>query len=170
MTRPVLVSGLLLLATIGYVELRLPVSIGAQGGDAVYQRISVTSPAGGALRVAGGATLGLDLEPEYGGVADRTVVLVNATACPDTARRLSLWDSRARDAHHLSVYRYGSRATRERAAWNSDAAMNPNLLVVMASALAFLILVLSGVAHDAVGAAVVGAVLTLALLVTSRSQ
>ena len=83
MTRPVLVSGLLLLATIGYVELRLPVSIGAQGGDAVYQRISVTSPAGGALRVAGGATLGLDLEPEYGGVADRTVVLVNATACPD---------------------------------------------------------------------------------------
>ena len=47
--------------------------------------------------------------------------------------------------------------------------MNPNVLVVMASALAFLILVLSGVAHDAVGAAVVGVVLTLALLVTSRS-
>ena len=47
--------------------------------------------------------------------------------------------------------------------------MNPNLLVVMASALAFLILVLSGVVHDAVGATVVGAVLTLALLVTSRS-
>ena len=82
MRRPVLVSVLLLLATIGYVELRLPVGVGAQGGDAVYTRVAVTSPAAGAIRVAGGMTLGLDLEPQYGGVADRTIVLVNATSCP----------------------------------------------------------------------------------------
>ena len=82
MRRPVLVSVLLLLATIGYVEMRLPVGVGAQGGDAVYTRVAVTSTAAGAIRVAGGMTLGLDLEPEHGGVADRTVVLVNATACP----------------------------------------------------------------------------------------
>ena len=82
MRRPVLVSVLLLLATIGYVEMRLPVGVGAQGGDAVYTRVAVTSTAAAAIRVAGGMTLGLDLEPQYGGVADRTIVLVNATSCP----------------------------------------------------------------------------------------
>ena len=73
---------LLLAATIVYIEMRLPVSVGAQGGDAVYTRVAVTSPAAAALRVAGGMTLGIDLEPQYGGVADLTVVLVNATTCP----------------------------------------------------------------------------------------
>ena len=82
MRRPVLVSVLLLLATIGYVELRLPVGVGAQGGDVVYARLSLTSPATNAIRVAGGITLGVGLEPQYGGVADTTVVLVNATTCP----------------------------------------------------------------------------------------
>ena len=47
MRRSVLVSVLLLLAAIGYVEMRLPVGVGAQGGDAVYTRVAVTSPAGG---------------------------------------------------------------------------------------------------------------------------
>ena len=78
-----LASVLLLLATIVYVEMRLPVSIGRPGRRfAVYQQLSVTSPATNALRVAGGATLGIDLEPQYGGVADRTVVMMNATTCP----------------------------------------------------------------------------------------
>ena len=48
--------------------------------------------------------------------------------------------------------------------------MNATLKVVLASGLAFLILVLSGVVQDSVGAGVVGAVLTLAVLVTWRFQ
>ena len=49
--------------------------------------------------------------------------------------------------------------------------MNKNLMVVMASALAFLILVLFGVVQDAVEVAVVFAVLTAAgVFVTARVQ
>ena len=43
--------------------------------------------------------------------------------------------------------------------------MIANLMVGVASLLAFLILVLSGVVHDAVGATVVGVILTLAVIV-----
>ena len=46
------------------------------------ESLAVVSIASDALRVAGGATLGIDLHPQYGGVADRTVVMVNATTCP----------------------------------------------------------------------------------------
>ena len=82
MRRPALIAVLLLAATIGYVELRMARPIGAQGGDTVHRRVSITSPAAAAIRVAGGMALGLDLEPQYGGVADRTVVMVNALTCP----------------------------------------------------------------------------------------
>ena len=54
MRRPILVSVLLLLATIVYVELRLPVPLDAQGRAAVYERVSVVDTALDAIRVAGG--------------------------------------------------------------------------------------------------------------------
>ena len=53
-SRPILVSVLLLLATIVYVELRLPVPLDAQGRAAVYERVSVVDTALDAIRVAGG--------------------------------------------------------------------------------------------------------------------
>ena len=42
---------------VGYIELRLPVPIDAQGRAAVYERVSVVDTVANALRVAGGATV-----------------------------------------------------------------------------------------------------------------
>ena len=55
--------GLALIAlVVGYVELRLPQQAGAQGRDAVYQRLAVSSTAANALRVAGGLEVGDDVD------------------------------------------------------------------------------------------------------------
>ena len=44
------------------VALLMPVTVGAQGRDAVYQRLGVTSTAANALRVAGGIEVGEDAD------------------------------------------------------------------------------------------------------------
>ena len=42
MIRPALIVSVLFALFVGYVELRMPVSVGAQGGDAVYEQLAVT--------------------------------------------------------------------------------------------------------------------------------
>ena len=70
---------------VGYVELRLPVPIDAQGRAAVYERVSVVDTVANALRVAGGATVagamnagsvttGTPIAPQYLGTGTRTGV------------------------------------------------------------------------------------------------
>ena len=82
MRRSGLVSVLLLLAILVYIELRLPVPIDAQGRAAVYERVSVVDTVANALRVAGGATVagamnagsvttGTPIAPQYLGTGTR---------------------------------------------------------------------------------------------------
>ena len=63
MRRKRLILGVALVAlALGYVELRLPGPVGAQGRDAVYQRVAVTSTDASAVRVAGGIEVGDDVD------------------------------------------------------------------------------------------------------------
>ena len=72
-TRSTLVVGLLLLVTVAVLFAQ---------PSGVFSRLSVDSTAANALVVVGGITLGIDLHPQYGGVPDLAIVLVNASTCP----------------------------------------------------------------------------------------
>ena len=80
MQRSILIIAALLGLLIGYIELRLPVTVEAQGGDAVYERLGVTSTAADALRTAGG--LEVEADAAVGGAL---TVVANADVSGDLA-------------------------------------------------------------------------------------
>ena len=65
-----------------YWALPLVLLAGALQQTTLRHKLKIDSVGADALVVSGGLTLGIDLQPQYGGVAERTVVFFNATACP----------------------------------------------------------------------------------------
>ena len=66
---------------VAYVELRLPSPASAQGRDAVYERLAVSSTAANALRVAGGLEVGNDADVGTGALSRERYRVGDAPIC-----------------------------------------------------------------------------------------
>ena len=75
---PLLFVAALFAVLIGYIEMRLPVRVDAQGRDGVYQKLSVTETGASALRVAGGIHAGGKQVVKADGFIPRTALSIAA--------------------------------------------------------------------------------------------
>ena len=73
-----LLPAILFTLVVGYVEMRLPVRVDAQGRDGVYQKLSVTETGASALRVAGGIHAGGKQIVKADGFIPRTALSIAA--------------------------------------------------------------------------------------------
>ena len=132
---------------VGYIELRLPVPIDAQGRAAVYERVSVVDTVANALRVAGGATVagamnagsvttGTPIAPQYLGTGTRTGTRylrddgIWAGVSPPSASALLATSYRTTSSSFVST---GLSITLTVATATSDVIVSSNLLIVNGS-------------------------------------